>query len=36
MIKCGFGNREKMALNEMCKLNVSHHGFSVYEGGLMK
>lgn len=35
VIMCRSGNRSKMALNELKKLDVNQHTFSVFEGGMI-
>jgi len=36
LIMCRSGNRAKIAINELKKLDVEHNRFSTYEGGLLK
>lgn len=36
IIMCRSGNRAKMAMNELKKLDLNQHKFTVYEGGIQK
>jgi rhodanese-related sulfurtransferase len=36
LIMCRSGNRAKMALNEIKKINTELHRFSIFEGGIIK